>query len=97
MGLTSVKVLNELEKKFGNLPFANQNMSQDYLSIIKYGEIAFTNSIHKIGYKLTEIEKNIKFYYIAYDYMRNYDLPRYPNFFDVTKFKIKEKIFNIIN
>jgi len=66
--LSSTKVLKELYNKLGNLPHCKKNDSQLYENIIKNGEIAFTNEIYKLGYKLTNINEQL--YDYAYDFIK---------------------------
>jgi hypothetical protein len=71
VGITSTKVLTELVKKLGALPFANETQSQEYYDIIQLGEIAFTNQITRLGYKLGVLKKHFPLHWFAWDKMRN--------------------------
>lgn len=66
--LSSARMLGELYDKCGMLPHCTKNESQRYDDILEKGEVAFTNKIYKIGYKLINI--NEKLYEYAYDQMR---------------------------
>ncbi len=68
--LSSTKVLNELYEKLGNLPYSS--VDEDYMEIIRKGEIPFSNEIHKMGYDLINMEEKV--YEYAYDYMRDIKL-----------------------
>jgi hypothetical protein len=60
MGLTSKKVLTKVKKKIGYLPhlthtgFTPKDIRYE---VIRYGEIPFTNEIHKLGFKLVPYTK----------------------------------------
>jgi|TARA_B100001964_G_C14216610_1_gene593107 hypothetical protein len=80
VGLTSTNVLKAVAKQFGSLPHSEKGSSQAYHDIIKNGEIAFTNKIYKLGYKLISIPDNIKLYDFAYDQMRGLNVAIFPSF-----------------
>ena len=69
-GLTHIRILNELNEKFGKLPHQDRTQSQTYDDNIRYGEIAFTNEIFKLGYELVTVESEHPLYWFAYDYMK---------------------------
>jgi hypothetical protein len=69
-GLTHVSILNELNAKLGKLPHCEKHEPQTYEECIIRGEIAFTNEILKLGYKLVTVESDYPLYWCAYDYMR---------------------------
>ena len=98
VGLTSVSVLNEVVKRYGSLPHADANSSQEYINIIRNGEVAFTNKIYKLGYHLISLPNDIKLYDFAYDLMRGLDVKRFPSFFEkvigLTMLRIEEKAYN---
>jgi len=71
VGITSTKVLNELTQKLGSLPFADKTKSQEYYDIIQFGEIAFTNQISRLGYKLGVLKKHFPLHWFAWDKLRN--------------------------
>jgi hypothetical protein len=81
--LTSTKVLNEIIKKNGRLPYYD---GKDHENSIARGEIQFSKSFSDLGYSLAEIKNEILII-PAYDLMRNINYRKYPNFF--------EKIFHI--
>ena len=89
IGLSSKKILIKVQNINGCLPFYSGNNKVDYVRIIKDGEIRFTNIIYRLGYKLIEIDKNIKFFNFAYDLMRGLKVPRsYSNVYALKKFFI---------
>ena len=98
VGLTSASVLNEVVKHYGSLPHADENSSQEYIDIIKNGEVAFTNKIYKLGYQLISLPNDIKLYDFAYDVMRGLDVKRFPSFPEkviaIAKQQIKQKAYN---
>ena len=67
VGLSSKEVLQELYEHHGSLPYAKEEISQEYASIIKNGEIAFTNKIHSLGYKLKPLDKHYPLHWYAWD------------------------------
>jgi hypothetical protein len=69
-GITHVNILNELNNKFGKLPYADNIDSQTYQDVILYGEVAFTNEIMQLGYELKNMKSDCPLYWFAYDYMR---------------------------
>jgi len=79
VGISHVHVLDEVVRKYGALPHADKITSQEYVDILKMGEIPFTNKIHKLGYRLTSVPEDIKLYDFAYDMMRGIDIPRFPS------------------
>ena len=93
-GLTSVKVLNDVVKHYGSLPHSREkSSSRDRAEQSRNGEIAFTNKIHKLGYKLVSIPDHIKLYDFAYDLMRGLDIRRFPSFSERLIFTIKNKAY----
>lgn len=87
IGLSSKKILIKVQNVNGSLPFYRGNNKDDYVRIIKDGEIKFTNIIYRLGYKLIEIDKKIKFFNFAYDLMRGLKVPRsYSNMYVLKKF-----------
>lgn len=87
VGLTSTIVLNKVVECYGFLPHATLNSSQSYDEIIEKGEVAFTNVIHKLGFKLCEINHKTKLYDYAYDLERCIEMPRYLNGISLLCFK----------
>jgi hypothetical protein len=79
VGLTSYDVLKKVIEKYMNLPFSSSPTEQTYFDIIEKGEVAFTNTIYKMGYNLIAIDKKVKLYEFAYDRMRGIEKPRYAN------------------
>jgi hypothetical protein len=77
VGITSTKVLDTVVSHYGMLPHATSTESQSYESIIKNGEVDFTNKIHKIGFNICELKHEVKLYGFAYDLMRDIKVPRY--------------------
>jgi len=70
VGMTHIRVLDAVYKTLGKLPHRERHQSQAYDDIIVDGEIAFTNSISKLGLDLAEVQSKIPLYAYAYDYMR---------------------------
>ena len=95
VGLSSTKVLTDLYKKSGNLPYAKQGSSQDYEDIIRYGEVNFTNKISKLGYRLINIPSDTKLYSFAYDVMRGITVERYATFYEKMQYFIKLYLYKI--
>jgi len=95
VGLSSTKVLNNLYKKSGNLPYAIQETSQDYEDIIRYGEVNFTNKISKLGYRLINIPSDTKLYSFAYDEMIGITVERYATFYEKMQYFIKLYFYKI--
>ena len=89
VGISSTKVLNYIVDKYGSLPYARKGSSQEYADIIKNGEIAFTNKMHKSGFRLVSIPKGVKLYDFAYDMMRGVSVKRYPTLFEAAYHKVK--------
>lgn len=79
IGLSSVDVLNEVARNYGALPHADESSPQTYADQLRYGEVAFTNKIYKLGYKLASVPNNMKLYDYAYDLMRGLDVRRFPS------------------
>ncbi len=79
VGISNVRVLDEVVRNHGALPHADKITSQEYVDILNKGEIPFTNKIHKLGYKLASVPDDIKLYDFAYDMMRGIDMPRFPS------------------
>lgn len=79
VGLTSSDILRAVVRRHGCLPHCRDGASQEYLDIIREGEIAFTNTIYKMGYRLVSLPSNIKLYDFAYDAMRGLDVKRFPS------------------
>jgi hypothetical protein len=79
IGLSSTVVLNRVVERVGSLPHADESSPQTYQDHLRYGEVAFTNKIYKLGFKLVTMPSNIKLYDFAYDLMRGLDVKRYPS------------------
>lgn len=77
VGLTSRDVLNNVIAHYGVLPHAQNPNHQTSIDIIRDGEVAFTNSIHQLDYKLITPKPHIKLYSFAYDVERGIKMPRY--------------------
>lgn len=75
VGLTHHSVLEAVRERHGYLPHCRESDPQDYHSIIRFGEIAFTNLISKLGYRLLEPHADPALYVYAYDYMRRISVP----------------------
>jgi hypothetical protein len=95
VGLSSVKVLSYILDKYGSLPYAKKESSQEYEDIIKNGEIAFTNKIHKAGFQLVSMPKNTKLYSFAYDMMNGISVKRYPSLLEIIIHKGKIILYRI--
>lgn len=75
-GLSSTKVLNQVTSVYGHLPHHPRDSSGDRWAHIRYGEIAFTNDIEKLGFEIAEVPKHLKLYDYTYDVMRGIRLDR---------------------
>lgn len=75
VGLSSKNVLIKIEEKNKELPYYKGLDTNNYLEIIKSGEIKFTNIIHKNKFQLININNNIKYFDFAYDLMRGLKIP----------------------
>jgi len=95
VGLSSTKVLNYILDKYGSLPHAGKGSSQEYVDIIKNGEIAFTNKIYKAGFQLVSVPKNTKLYGFAYDMMNGISVKRYPSLLEAINHKVKIILYKI--
>ena len=81
--MAKTSVLNVVAEKFQTLPFSKGNQgkgTQGYLDIILEGEVAFTNVIIQLGYKLGDLPRTLKLYDYAYDLERGIKVPRYPSY-----------------
>lgn len=70
VGTTRIDVLDRLHQTFGKLPHCERHQSQAYDDIVLHGEIAFTNSLLRMGYGLVNVESAQPLYVYAYDHMR---------------------------
>lgn len=93
VGLTSANVLKDVVMRYEALPHADEPSTQNTLNIIMKGEIAFTNKIHKLGYRLTSIPDDIKLYDYAYDLMRGLNVKRFAPLPVKLWFKLKEETY----
>jgi hypothetical protein len=80
IGLSSTNVLDNVARHYGALPHANETSPQTYQDQLRFGEVAFTNKIYKLGFRLTSVPDNMKLYDFAYDLMRGLDVRRFPTF-----------------
>jgi hypothetical protein len=102
IGLVSTKILNEVVHKNGSLPYYKGN---DYRMGIRYGELAFPNSIVKLGYKIVDLPRDNILGMPAYDYMRNIKYKKFPNllelvnhYFQIFVIKsVKKKIWSLVS
>ena len=102
-GITHVDILNEVNRKHGNLPYADNSDSQTYPDVILYGEVAFTNEIMKLGYELRTMESDCPLYWFAYDFMRGIRIDAKPSLFNLIKWRVmringhlQRKILNVL-
>ena len=58
-----------------------------------YGEIMFTASIIKEGYKLVDLPENKTLSIPAYDYIRGIDYKKKPNLIELITYYIKRNIY----
>jgi hypothetical protein len=82
IGLSSTKILKQIENKFGHLPHCTKD---NYKESIAYGELKFPNSFIQIGYNLVNLPKNLIIGMPAYDYQRGIKYKKIPNFYDLLK------------
>jgi hypothetical protein len=102
IGLVSTKILNKIVNKNGCLPHYKGN---DYRMGVRYGELAFPNSIVKLGYKIIDLPRNEILGMPAYDYMRNIKYKKFPNFAEIVNHyfqnlivkSLKKIIWNIVS
>lgn len=78
IGMTTIEILREVEKKFGELPHhtkpRNEDLSniQNRQSVIINGEVAFTNKIDELGFYLFNYGENK-----SWDMKKNLCMPYY--------------------
>lgn len=102
IGLLSTKTLNEVVNKNGSLPYYK---GDDYRMGVRYGELAFPNSIVKLGYKIIDLPRDKILGMPAYDYMRNIKYKKFPNllelvnhYFQIFLIKsVKKKIWAVVS
>ena len=94
-GLTTPQVLKHVQDIKGSLAYSKSEFEQDRLSIIKHGEIEFTNAIYKLGYSVIEIDKDIKLYEHTYDLMRGIRMPRYASLPVRLKYNTKKYLYQV--
>jgi hypothetical protein len=102
IGLVSTKILNKIVNNNGSLPHYK---GDDYRMGVRYGELAFPNSIVKLGYKIIDLPRDKILGMPAYDYMRNIKYKKFPNFLEIANHyfrtliikSIKKKIWNIVS
>jgi hypothetical protein len=70
VGVTNGRVLDEVRKMWGSLPHRQKHETQTSLDQIIFGEVLFTNIIHRMGRKLVTVEADPPLHTFAYDYMR---------------------------
>lgn len=70
VGMTHVRVLNEVRKVWGSLPHRERHETQTNLDHIVFGEVLFTNIIRRMGRKLVTVDADPPLHTFAYDYMR---------------------------
>ena len=90
IGLSSTKILDIIYKKENKLPHYDE---ADYTKGIMYGEIMFTASIIKEGYKLVDLPENKTLSIPAYDYIRGIDYKKKPNLIELITYYIKRNIY----
>jgi|TARA_B110000438_G_scaffold164717_1_gene157609 hypothetical protein len=76
-GMSSKKVLQSVTKEFGSLPFYSED-DQAYLNHLRDGEIMFTYSIKKIGYRFGELPRDLVLVAPALDLMRGLKIRKNP-------------------
>jgi len=70
IGLFKTNILDKIYKFNGNmLPHAQKSQDQSYSNHVNLGEIAFSNTVKKIGMKIYDSKR--KYYNFAYDFIRN--------------------------
>lgn len=93
VGLSSSQILHEVAKRYGCLPHCDEQSPQGYFDIIRGGEVAFTNKIHRLGYRLASIPRGIKLYDFAYDVMRGIEVSRYASLPERLLHKLKNEMY----
>lgn len=92
IGISSKNVLEEVSQKYGCLPHFKEN---NYLKSITFGEVAFPNSILKLGYNLVDQPKDLMLGLPAYDVMRGINFKKYPNILEIIIYKLKNQLYKI--
>lgn len=79
IGMSSARVLDEVDKKNGCLPHYSEP-DQSYEKQILKGEIEFTFKIKELGYSFAEVPKKYIFTAPSYDLMRGLQIKKFPSF-----------------
>ena len=93
-GLSSTIILNKVIQTHGCLP---HHKGLDYNKSITYGEVAFPNSIIQLGYRLSELPKEIILTEPTYDLMRGIKYRRYPTILEKFYYYFKNYTYIIFS
>lgn len=93
-GLSSTKILNKILETHKSLP---HHKGLDYDKSITFGELAFPNSIIKLGYKLSALPKEIILTEPTYDLMRGIKYRRFPTILEKLYFYFKNSMYRIFS
>ena len=69
VGTTPVRVLDAVKKVWGALPHRLRNETQDADGHTVFGEVLFTNVIHRLGFQLVTVRSETPLYEFAYEHM----------------------------
>lgn len=69
VGTTHVSILKAVTEAWGALPHRLENESQDEEGHTVFGEVLFTNMIHRLGFRLVTVEAKAPLYEFAYEHM----------------------------
>ena len=93
-GLVSTKMLNMIYEKYGALP---HNKGSNYDDDITFGEVAFPNSVIKLGYKIHDLPKDVTLAFPAYDLMRKIKYKKFPSRLEKIKHLSKVFLYSIVS
>ena len=96
IGLSSVKVLDIISDKDGNIPF-NNHSGENYLDSIMNGEIGLPLRIVKKGFKIMDFPSDVLIAEPTYDLMRNITVRKFPTFFERIVYNIKSNTHNFFS
>ncbi len=89
VGLTSQKILKKIISVYGQMPYCKSGARNDYLSIIREGEVAFTNIIFRQGYSLNVLDLKNRIVHYDYDVRRGCEVDFIPSTVRECMYKLK--------
>lgn len=96
VGISSTKILKKIyDKNNGKLSYSIDENKQEYSDIILYGEIAFSADFLKNGYRVRDMNNNVKLYDFAYDYERNINKKRYLSLIERVFYNLRHRNFTL--